>query len=90
MRAAIEVLAAPAARCGDEEDARRWKFFCAAACVEQEVHESSWRAFWLAAVEGRPAAAIARELGMTVGNVYSAKCRVLSRIRRRVEEMASE
>lgn len=81
---------APAATTADEEDARRWLFFCAAASVEQEVQEATWRAFWLTAVDGRGAAAAAGELGMTVGNVYSAKCRVLDRIRRRVNELEQE
>lgn len=87
VRAALELAEAPVPPATDEADAQRWAFFCAAACVEQEVNELTWRAFWLAAVEGRPAAAIARELGTTVGNVYSAKCRVLDRIRRRVQEL---
>jgi RNA polymerase sigma-70 factor (ECF subfamily) len=85
-----EVVAPTACEQTEQEDARRWVFFCAAACVEQEVQESTWRAFWLTAVDGRPAADAARELGLTVGNVYSAKCRVLERIRRRVAELASK
>ncbi len=86
VRSMLELAEAPAA-VGDEDDDRRWAFFCAAACVEQEVQELTWRAFWLTAVEGQPAAAAARELDTTVGNVYSAKCRVLDRIRRRVQEL---
>jgi RNA polymerase sigma factor (sigma-70 family) len=73
--------AAPVA-IAEHDDERRWAFFCAAARVEQEVQPATWRAFWLTAVEGRAAADAARELDMTVGNVYSAKCRVLNRIRR--------
>jgi RNA polymerase sigma factor (sigma-70 family) len=84
VRAALEAVAAR--EDGDAEDERRWEFFCAAACVEQDVNEATWRAFWLTAVEGRPAAFAAQALGMTVGNVYSAKCRVLTRIRRQIEE----
>jgi RNA polymerase sigma-70 factor (ECF subfamily) len=87
--AALDLVAAPGAR-GEDEDEQRWMFFCAAACVEQEVQELTWRAFWLTAVDGKPAAAVARELDTTVGNVYSAKCRVLDRIRRRLEEMTAE
>lgn len=40
-----------------------------------------WRACWLTAAEGRPAAEVAAELGMTVGAVYAARCRVLARLR---------
>jgi RNA polymerase sigma-70 factor (ECF subfamily) len=88
---ALAEVAAPSATAVTEvEDEQRWLFFCAAASVEQEVQPTTWRAFWLAAVDGLSAAAVARELDMTVGNVYSAKCRVLDRIRRRVAEWAEE
>jgi RNA polymerase sigma-70 factor (ECF subfamily) len=87
---ALELLETPALPTQDDEDSQRWKFFCAAGCVENEVHEATWRAFWLTAVEGKSAAAAASELGWTVGNVYSAKCRVLNRIRRRVEELSED
>jgi RNA polymerase sigma factor (sigma-70 family) len=91
VRTALELAEAPAAEMvAEEEDERRWAFFCAAGCVEQEVQELTWRAFWLTAVEGKPATAVARELETTVGNVYSAKCRVLDRIRRRVQELGEE
>jgi RNA polymerase sigma-70 factor (ECF subfamily) len=85
-RSVLESVAAEGAEALDDDDARRWSFFCAAASVEQDVQVTTWRAFWLTAVEGRPAAAAARELGMSVGNVYSAKCRVLDRIRKHIQE----
>ena len=72
----------------DSIDDQRWTFFCAAAEVESDVQESTWRAFWLTAVENRSPESVASELGFSVGNVYSAKCRVLARIRRRIEEMS--
>ena len=53
----------------------------AAELVEPQVRPASWRAFWLTAVEGRSGEQVAAELGMTVGSVYTAKCRVLARIR---------
>lgn len=74
----------------NREERQRWTFFRAAAEVESEVQESTWRAFWLTAVEGRPAEAAARELGLNIGNVYSAKCRVLMRIRRRIESLSGD
>lgn len=82
-----EVAAPSATAVAEDEDEQRWLFFCAAASVEQEVQPMTWRAFWLAAVDGKNAAAVARELETTVGNVYSAKCRVLDRIRRKVAEL---
>ena len=83
-RAALELAEAGTVESALDEDERRWQFFRAAAEVEREVQESTWRAFWLTAVEGRSAAEAGRELGLSVGNVYSAKCRVLDRIRKHV------
>jgi len=49
--------------------------------IETEFEPTTWQAFWAAAVEGQPAADIARELGLTIGAVYKAKSRVLLRLR---------
>lgn len=89
-RGSLELVVAAPTTTSDEEDLNRWRFFCAAAAVERDVHPSTWRAFWLTAVENRPAASVARELGFSVGNVYSAKCRVLDRIRKHVQESSDE
>jgi len=53
--------------------------------IRAEFEEPTWRAFWQATVDGRPAAEIARELGMSKGAVRQAKYRVLRRLR---EELA--
>lgn len=42
---------------------------------------TTWASFWGMVVEGRAAADIAEELGMTSGAVRQAKCRVLRRLR---------
>jgi RNA polymerase sigma-70 factor (ECF subfamily) len=46
------------------------------ARVRSRVQKRTWRAFWLTAMESRPAGDVARELGMTVAAVYVAKNRV--------------
>jgi RNA polymerase sigma-70 factor (ECF subfamily) len=53
----------------------------ALALIRDGFSESTWRAFWAVAVEGRPAADVAGTLGMSVGAVYIAKSRVLARLR---------
>lgn len=53
----------------------------AAQKVRPMVRESSWQAFWRTAVEGHPPGQVAKDLGMSVGTVYTAKCRVLARIK---------
>ena len=59
----------------------------AADRVRAEFSPAAWRAFWLAGVEGRPAAEVAATLGLGVGSVYNAKSRVMARLRREVERV---
>jgi RNA polymerase sigma-70 factor (ECF subfamily) len=47
-----------------------------AARVEKRVAAHTWLAYWLTAIEERPAGDVASELGMTVAAVYVAKNRV--------------
>jgi RNA polymerase sigma-70 factor (ECF subfamily) len=49
--------------------------------MRTDFRPETWRACWLTVAEGRPAAEVAAELGMTVGAVYAATCRVLGRLR---------
>ena len=49
--------------------------------MQADFKPSTWKAFWETAVNGRPAAEVARELGACVGTIYSARSRVLSRLR---------
>jgi RNA polymerase sigma-70 factor (ECF subfamily) len=51
------------------------------SAVRSDFDPLTWDAFQQFAVEGRPAADVARELGMTVNAVVKAKARVLSRLR---------
>jgi len=67
----------------------RWAFYCAAAIVENEVNPQHWMAFWLTAVEGKSADTVAIELSMKAGTVYSAKCRVLARLKSVIDAMAA-
>lgn len=49
--------------------------------VQAEVSAAHWQAYWATAVEHRPAAEVAAELGLTVAAVYMAKSRVGKRLR---------
>jgi RNA polymerase sigma-70 factor (ECF subfamily) len=76
-----------------DEDAALWDreyerqlFRWAAERVRGQFEESSWQAFWRTAVEGQPAGEVAAALGLSVGAVYTAKSRVLDRIRREIRE----
>jgi RNA polymerase sigma factor (sigma-70 family) len=58
--------------------------------VKHEFQPATWKAFWATAVDGKSAADIGRELGMTTGAVYVAKSRVLARLREKVTELQED
>jgi RNA polymerase sigma-70 factor, ECF subfamily len=53
--------------------------------VRAGVEERTWQAFWQVVVEGKDAAAVAQELGMSVQAVYDAKYRIRHKIRRQLD-----
>ena len=65
-------------------------FAWAAEQVRGQFTETTWRAFWATAVEGRDAAAVAEELHLSVGAVYVAKSRVQARLREQVRQVTDE
>ncbi|MEZ5966251.1 MAG: sigma-70 family RNA polymerase sigma factor [Planctomycetota bacterium] len=50
--------------------------------VRPHVADSSWQAFWRTAILGQRPEDVAAQLGMSMGSVYTAKCRVFARIRK--------
>lgn len=78
---------------GDEDWSREHEhrlFVWAAEKVRTEVTESTWRAFWLTAVEGKRGQVVARELGLSVAAVYLAKSRVMARIKDQILPLQEE
>jgi RNA polymerase sigma-70 factor (ECF subfamily) len=55
--------------------------------MRREFRQSTWQACWEHVVNGRPAAEVARELGMSVNAVYVARSRVLRRLREYLEHL---
>jgi RNA polymerase sigma-70 factor (ECF subfamily) len=55
--------------------------------MRSEFQPRTWQACWQCVVDGKPPAQIGRELGMTIGAVYMAKSRVLSRLRQEMGEL---
>ncbi len=80
----------PSATAVFEDEYRRRVFRWAADEVRGEFSTSSWRAFWLTAVDGRKPADAATELGLSVGAVYIARSRVLARLRARIQQLGDE
>lgn len=73
-----------------EQDYQQHLLLCAAGQIRREYRESTWQAFWQTCIDCRPVADVARELGMTAGNVYVARSRIMARLRERVNEMQTE
>ena len=53
--------------------------------VCHEFQDSTWRAFWATAVEGRQPKAVAQELRLSIAAVYMARHRVTARLRERIQ-----
>lgn len=73
-----------------EQEYKRQRFLWAAEKVRSEFQEGSWQAFWRTAVDGKTPAETAAELGLTVGAVYTAKSRVLDRIKKEIKQILEE
>jgi RNA polymerase sigma-70 factor (ECF subfamily) len=65
----------------------RWRLFeWVADQIRGEFTPSTWQAFWRTAVQGHAPAAVATELGLSLGALYVARSRVLARLRRSLDE----
>jgi RNA polymerase sigma-70 factor (ECF subfamily) len=71
----------------DDSDRTQWALCYASEIIRREVAANTWEAFWSTAVANLPPSDVARQLGMKIGAVYTAKCRVLARIRELSEEL---
>jgi RNA polymerase sigma-70 factor, ECF subfamily len=49
--------------------------------LQSDFAQATWKAFWETVVEGRPAADVAREMGITENALYAGRFRVLRRLR---------
>lgn len=65
-----------------EFEYRRSLVSAAAAKIKPTVGQKNWLCFWETAINERAPEEVAGELGMSVGSVYTAKCRMISRIRK--------
>lgn len=55
--------------------------------VRAEFEQSTWDAFWKVTIDGRKAADVAAESGISVASVYQSKSRVHRRLRQRMAEL---
>jgi RNA polymerase sigma-70 factor (ECF subfamily) len=68
-----------------EAEFRHHLLMRALGLMRADFKPTTWKACWEHVVCGRPAAEVARELGITVNAVYLAKSRVLRRLRQELE-----
>lgn len=73
-----------------EQEYQRQVFRVAAEEVKEGFAPTTWQAFWRTAVEGKSAAEVATELGLSIGAVYVAKSRVLARVAERARLLQAE
>ncbi len=69
----------------EEVEYRRHLVRQALRLIRPEFRAATWKAWMGHGLEGRSAAEVARELGVSEGAVYASKCRVLRRLRRELE-----
>lgn len=69
-----------------ETEHRQQLFRLAASEIRGRIDETNWTAFWRSMIEGDPIDQVAQDLNITRGAVYVARCRVIKRIRRWIEE----
>ncbi len=81
----LDDVAAPAAEAFWEAEYRRHLVDRALAVMQAEFAPTTWQACWRFVVEGRPAAEVAVELGISENAVYIAKSRVLRRLRQELD-----
>jgi RNA polymerase sigma-70 factor (ECF subfamily) len=79
--ALADLAAPPDADPFDDVEYRRQLARRALEIMQAEFEPTTWKACWEFVVSGRPAAAVAAELGVSVDVVYGAKSRVLRRLR---------
>jgi RNA polymerase sigma-70 factor (ECF subfamily) len=65
-----------------ERQAFRW----AARRIRDEFTEPTWTAFWKTMVVGEPCADVAARLGRSVGAVYTARSRVMQRLKQELNQ----
>jgi RNA polymerase sigma-70 factor (ECF subfamily) len=69
-----------------DQECERELFQWAAEQVQGEFRDRSWQAFWRTAVVGEKVPDVADDLKMSVGAIYIARSRVMTRLKQRIEE----
>ncbi len=68
-----------------EAEYRRFLVKRAMQLMRAEFQEQTWKACWMHVAEGRRAADVGQELGLSANAVHIAKCRVMRRLREELD-----
>src|SRR5262249_15633606 len=80
----LDALAAAASPAQDDEDYEQLVTL-ALGLIRPEFQPHTWQAFWEFFIAGEEAGSVAQRLGVSVGVVYGAKCRILRRLREELD-----
>jgi RNA polymerase sigma-70 factor (ECF subfamily) len=73
----------------DEQLESQWRhqmFAEAVDAIRNTVEGETWLAFWRTSIDLVPAEEVAQELGVSIGNIYVARSRVISKLRKWVQD----
>lgn len=72
-----------------QRELERQRFRTAAKQIRSEFNDATWAAFWETMVVGRSCTEVADQLGKSLGAVYTARCRVMQRLKDMVQVLDS-
>ena len=70
-----------------DREYERQLFINAAKEIRDSFAPNSWNAFWLTAVKNQPVKKVAAKLGISVGAVYVARSRIMSRLKQKINSL---
>lgn len=73
-----------------DREFEREVFRKAASMIENDFDPATWRAFWATTVEGHSIESIAEELSKKPGSIYTARSRVMRRLRDEVKRLTAD
>lgn len=73
-----------------ELEYRREVFRWASEQLRATVTDKNWQAFWLTTIEDQPIRQVADQLGMSIGNAYIARSRIMARLRELVRRFEDQ
>ncbi|MEM7313885.1 MAG: sigma-70 family RNA polymerase sigma factor [Planctomycetota bacterium] len=74
----------------EEAEYQQAVFSWAATRIEKQVKAKTWSAFWMTSVEGKSVDDVASQLGVSAGQIYVARSRVIRKLREEIARFESE